>query len=105
MAAGTGSREMEIVQPGERSSADGKAVCNHILLSINPDEFQLVRPHLRTLHKVAYLIVLDAGRAEDVVSVTLRNAWRGIGTFNGRSAGMRITVESSEIPCPLLFRE
>src|SRR5262252_7178371 len=47
MAAGTGSREMEIVQPGERSSADGKAVCNHILLSINPDEFQLVRPHLR----------------------------------------------------------
>jgi RNA polymerase sigma-70 factor (ECF subfamily) len=50
---------------------------------------ELVRPHLRTLHKVANLIVGDERLAEDVVTTTLLNAWRFIGTFKARSQDNR----------------
>jgi hypothetical protein len=43
MAAG---RSAEPVQAGERTSPEGKAVANQILLSIPDDEFHAVRPYM-----------------------------------------------------------
>jgi len=45
MATSTG--ECSLALEGERTSADGKSVKNHLLLSIGEDEFSRFRPHLR----------------------------------------------------------
>jgi len=40
------TRELQVVRSGERTSADGKAVSNKILLSISDREYNSIRPHL-----------------------------------------------------------
>ena len=40
------SKNLQIVQPGERTNAAGKPVGNVILLSISDSEYGLFRPHL-----------------------------------------------------------
>jgi CRP-like cAMP-binding protein len=42
----TAHRSIPLVQAGERTSPEGKAVANRILLSLPDDEFNLIRPHL-----------------------------------------------------------
>ena len=40
-------KKSEPVHPGERTSPEGKAVVNSLLLAIPDDEFHLIRPHLQ----------------------------------------------------------
>ena len=51
-----------IVQPGERTNADGKPVVNNLLLSISDDEFRLVRPHLEFLDLPDHFSLLEPGQ-------------------------------------------
>ncbi len=41
------STEAEVLRSGERTNGDGKAVKNHILLSIGDEEYRSIRPHLK----------------------------------------------------------
>jgi CRP-like cAMP-binding protein len=53
MAAGMAARtvpakkNLAVLHPGERTNAEGKQVCNQILLSIPDEEFNVLRPHLK----------------------------------------------------------
>jgi CRP-like cAMP-binding protein len=42
-------RQLQIVQPGERTNAAGKPVANRILLAIPDTEYRSIRPHLEYL--------------------------------------------------------
>ena len=46
-ASGAAKRSAEPVHPGERTSPEGKAVANSLLLAIPDDEFRVIRPHLQ----------------------------------------------------------
>jgi CRP-like cAMP-binding protein len=46
-ASGAANRSVEPVRPGERTSPEGKAVANGLLLAIPDDEFHVIRPHLQ----------------------------------------------------------
>src|SRR5260370_39324806 len=46
-ANGAANRSAEPVHPGERTSPEGKAVANSLLLAIPDDEFHVIRPHLQ----------------------------------------------------------
>jgi CRP-like cAMP-binding protein len=39
----------QLLRPGERTGPDGKAIGNHVLLSLTPSQFRLVRPRLAAL--------------------------------------------------------
>ena len=67
------SADSQVVQPGERTNVEGKAVANAILLSAPDEEFGLLRPHLhfvnlphhRVLHqpkeKLEFAYFLNSG--------------------------------------------
>jgi CRP-like cAMP-binding protein len=42
-------KDLALVQAGERTSGDGRAITNKILLAIPDDEFRSIRPHLEYL--------------------------------------------------------
>lgn len=54
---------LQLVQSGERTSADGKPVSNVILLSIPDYDYGLLRPHLEYLDLPHHLILHEAGAA------------------------------------------
>jgi CRP-like cAMP-binding protein len=51
-------RNLRVVREGERSSPQGKPVCNRILLALPDNEFRSIRPHLESLllphHRLLY---------------------------------------------------
>jgi CRP-like cAMP-binding protein len=51
-------RNLRVVREGERSSPQGKPVCNRILLALPDNEFRSIRPHLEFLplphHRLRY---------------------------------------------------
>ncbi len=46
---GPGNRETEVLLPGERSTAEGRAVGNRILLALPEAEYQTLRPLLSSV--------------------------------------------------------
>ncbi len=54
-------KSLQIVQPGERTNAAGKAVGNIILLSISEGEYCLFRPHLEYVELPDHLVLYEAG--------------------------------------------
>ena len=38
--------KLQVVQPGERTSPEGKPVSNRLLLALRDEEFRSIRPHL-----------------------------------------------------------
>ena len=55
------SKNLQIVQPGERTNAAGKPVANLILLSMSDREYGLFRPHLEYLELPDHLVLHEAG--------------------------------------------
>ena len=55
------SKNLQIVQPGERTNAAGKPVGNVILLSISDSEYGLFRPHLEYVELPDHLVLHEAG--------------------------------------------
>src|SRR5437773_421714 len=56
------SKQLEqLVQPGERTNTDGKAVRNVLLLSASPGEYSVLRPHLEYLNLPHHLVIHEAG--------------------------------------------
>jgi len=56
------SKTASVLQPGERTSPDGKAICNRILLTLPDDEFALLRPGLEWIDLPHHFAVHDPGR-------------------------------------------
>jgi len=54
-----------LLQPGERTSPDGKAICNRILLAVPEEEFALLRPHLEWMELPTHCVVHHSGRSLD----------------------------------------
>jgi CRP-like cAMP-binding protein len=54
-------KDLQIVQPGERTSSAGKPVSNKILLSISDSEYNSLRPHLEYLRLPNHLVLHEAG--------------------------------------------
>jgi CRP-like cAMP-binding protein len=61
------SKDLQIVQPGERTNAAGKPVANVILLSISDSEYGLFRPHLEYVELPDHLVLHEAGRKLEFV--------------------------------------
>ena len=40
------SKNIQVAQPGERTNAEGKPVCNLLLLSISDSDYSSIRSHL-----------------------------------------------------------
>lgn len=59
------SKNLQIVQPGERTNAAGKPVGNVILLSIPDGEYGLFRPHLDYVELPDHLVLHEAGAKLD----------------------------------------
>ncbi len=59
------SKNLQIVQPGERTNAAGKPVGNVILLSISDSEYGLFRPHLDYVELPDHLVLHEAGAKLD----------------------------------------
>jgi CRP-like cAMP-binding protein len=55
------NKDLQIVQPGERTNAAGKPVSNKILLSISDREYRLLRPHLEYVSLPNHMVIHEAG--------------------------------------------
>src|SRR6266436_5054888 len=56
------SKDLQIVQSGERTNAAGKSVSNKILLSTSDSEYSSLRPHLDYVSLPNHLVLHEAGR-------------------------------------------
>ncbi len=55
------SKNLQVLQAGERTNAAGKPVSNTILLSIVDSEYNLLRPHVEYLQLPNHLVLHEAG--------------------------------------------
>jgi CRP-like cAMP-binding protein len=55
------TKNLQVVQSGERTNAEGKAISNVILLSASDNDYSLLRPHLEFLNLPHHLVVHEAG--------------------------------------------
>jgi CRP-like cAMP-binding protein len=55
------SKNLAVLQPGEWTNPEGKAIRNIILLSASDRDYRLVRPHLEYLNLPHHLIIHEAG--------------------------------------------
>jgi CRP-like cAMP-binding protein len=58
-------KTVSLLQPGERSSPDGKAISNRILLGLPEEEFALLRPYLEWMALPQHCVVHHPGRSLD----------------------------------------
>ncbi|HVB88162.1 MAG TPA: Crp/Fnr family transcriptional regulator [Candidatus Dormibacteraeota bacterium] len=58
-------KTVSLTQPGERTSPDGKAISNRILLNVPEEEFALLRPRLEWMELPHHCIVHHPGRPLD----------------------------------------
>jgi CRP-like cAMP-binding protein len=61
------SKGLQVVQSGERTNAEGKAVSNVILLSISDSDYSSLRPHLEYVSLPNHLVLHDAGEKLEFV--------------------------------------
>src|ERR1700688_2171092 len=54
------TQKTQIVQSGERTNAQGKAVKNILLLSTSDSDYSLLRPHLEYLNLPHHLVIHEA---------------------------------------------
>jgi CRP-like cAMP-binding protein len=57
-----GSKDLQVVQSGERTNTVGKPVSSLILLSIPDSDYSLLRPHLEYVSLPNHLVLHEAGR-------------------------------------------
>jgi CRP-like cAMP-binding protein len=57
-----GSKDLQVVQSGERTNTEGKPVSSLILLSIPDSDYSLLRPHLEYVSLPNHLVLHEAGR-------------------------------------------
>src|SRR6202162_3279384 len=55
------SKDLQVVQSGERTNAAGKPVSNIILLSISDSDYASLRPHLEYVNLPNHLVLHEAG--------------------------------------------
>ena len=55
------SKDLQVVQSGERTNTAGKPVSNVILLSISDSDYSSLRPHLQYVSLPAHLVLHEAG--------------------------------------------
>ena len=55
------SKDLQVVQSGERTNAAGKPVSNIILLSTSDNDYSSLRPHLEYLNLPNHLVLHEAG--------------------------------------------
>jgi CRP-like cAMP-binding protein len=55
------SKELQVVQSGERTNSAGKPVSNIILLSISDRDYRSLRPHLEYVNLPNHLVLHEAG--------------------------------------------
>ena len=55
------SKNLQFVQSGERTNAEGKPVSNIILLSISDNDYNSLRPHLEYVSLPDHLVLHEAG--------------------------------------------
>jgi CRP-like cAMP-binding protein len=55
------NRDLQAVQSGERTNAEGKPVSNLILLSISGEDYNALRPHLEYVSMPNHLVLHEAG--------------------------------------------
>src|ERR1700694_923355 len=55
------SKDLQFVQSGERTNAEGKPVSNIILLSISDNDYNSLRPHLEYVSLPDHLVLHEAG--------------------------------------------
>jgi CRP-like cAMP-binding protein len=55
------SKDLQVVQSGERTNAAGKPVSNIILLSISDSDYRSLRPHLEYVSLPNHLVLHEAG--------------------------------------------
>jgi CRP-like cAMP-binding protein len=55
------SKDLQVVQSGERTNADGKPASNIILLSISDSEYSALRPHLKSVSLPNHLVLHEGG--------------------------------------------
>jgi CRP-like cAMP-binding protein len=58
-------RNLRVVREGERSSPQGKPVCNRILLALPDNEFRSIRPHLEFLPLPHHRLLYEPNRKID----------------------------------------
>ena len=58
-------RNLRVVREGERTSPQGKPVCNRILLALPDSEFRLIRPHLEFLPLPHHRLLYEPNRKID----------------------------------------
>jgi len=56
------SKNLQVVQSGERTSAAGKQVSNVVLLSISNDDYNSIRPHLEYVSLPNHVVLHEVGR-------------------------------------------
>ncbi|MGA2201847.1 MAG: hypothetical protein ABSG40_07800, partial [Terriglobales bacterium] len=55
------SKDLQVVQSGERTNAAGKPVGNKILLSASDSDYSSLRPHLEYVNLPNHLAIHEAG--------------------------------------------
>ena len=55
------NKDLQVVQPGERTNAAGKPVSNKILLSISDRDYSSLRPHLEYVSLPNHLVIHETG--------------------------------------------
>ena len=55
------AKDIQVVQPGERTNATGKPVSNKILCSISDSDYGALRPHLEYVSLPNHLVLHEAG--------------------------------------------
>jgi CRP-like cAMP-binding protein len=56
------SKNLQVVQSGERTNAAGKQVSNVVLLSISNDDYNSIRPHLEYVSLPNHVVLHEVGR-------------------------------------------
>jgi CRP-like cAMP-binding protein len=54
-------KDLQVVQSGERTNAEGKPVSNMVLLSISDSDYSSLRPHLKYVSLPNHLVLHEAG--------------------------------------------
>jgi hypothetical protein len=56
----------QLLRPGERTGPDGKPVANQVLLSLTPQQFRLLRPHLQLVPMAHHNVLHESHRKATV---------------------------------------
>ncbi len=90
------------LRKGERTDSEGKAVANAILLSLNDDDYSIIRPHLEPVELPRHHILHDAGdKIQYAYFLNEGLASLVVITSDGRSVEIAIVGREGVIGTPL----